>query len=52
MVTDLQMCSEFCQAHDIVFVVDVIQGLGVPPIDVKKVHIDFLVADFLNGFRP
>ncbi len=46
MVTDLQMCSEFCQTHDIVFVVDAIQGLGVLPIDVKKVHIDFLVSGF------
>lgn len=48
MVTDLQMCSEFCQTHDIVFVVDAIQGLGVLPIDVKKVHIDFLVSGFFK----
>lgn len=48
MVTNLQMCSEFCQTHDIVFVVDAIQGLGVLPIDVKKVHIDFLVSGFFK----
>lgn len=48
MVANLQMCSEFCQTHDIVFVVDAIQGLGVLPIDVKKVHIDFLVSGFFK----
>ena len=48
MVTDLKMCSDFCETHNILFVVDAIQGLGVLPIDVNKVHIDFLVSGFFK----
>ncbi len=41
---DLRACSQFCQSHNIVFGVDAIQSLGVLPVDVGSIKIDFLVA--------
>ncbi len=37
---DLRVLSEICQKHDLYFVVDGIQGMGVEPINVKKLKID------------
>lgn len=48
MVTDLKLCSGFCHKHHISFVVDAIQGLGVLPINVNELHIDFLVSGFFK----
>ncbi len=43
--TDLAALGEFCQSKGVFFCVDAIQSLGVFPIDVKAMHIDFLAAD-------
>ena len=42
---DLAALGEFCQSRGIFFCVDAIQSLGVFPIDVKAMKIDFLAAD-------
>ncbi len=41
---DLQRIGRFCRERGILFAVDVIQSLGVVPIDVKRMGIDFLFA--------
>lgn len=48
MVSDLKLCSDFCQNHGISFVVDAIQGLGVLPLNVSELKIDFLVSGFFK----
>jgi len=42
---DLAAISEICRARHIRFFVDAIQGLGVLPLDVSKLGIDYLSAD-------
>jgi selenocysteine lyase/cysteine desulfurase len=43
--TDLASLGNFCNEKGIFFCVDAIQALGAVPIDVRKMHIDFLSAD-------
>lgn len=43
--TDLTALGEFCKSKGVFFCVDAIQSLGVFPIDVKAMNIDFLAAD-------
>lgn len=43
--TDLAALGEVCKSRGVLFCVDAIQALGVLPIDVHKMHIDFLSAD-------
>jgi len=43
--TDLAAVGAFCQSKGVFFCVDAIQSLGVFPIDVKAMGIDFLAAD-------
>ncbi|MFT9848828.1 aminotransferase class V-fold PLP-dependent enzyme [Aneurinibacillus sp. REN35] len=45
---DLKVISNLCKQHDIFFVVDAIQGLGVQKIDVEELQIDFLVSGFFK----
>ncbi len=42
--TDLATLGEFCQSKGVLLCVDAIQSLGVFPIDVKAMNIDFLAA--------
>ena len=42
---DLECLSAFCRRKDILFCVDAIQSLGVLPLDVQAIGIDFLAAD-------
>jgi len=42
---DLQRLGQLCRERDILFCVDAIQSLGVLPIDVEAMAIDFLSAD-------
>jgi cysteine desulfurase/selenocysteine lyase len=42
---DLTRLGELCQEKGVLLVVDAIQALGVHPIDVRKMNIDFLAAD-------
>jgi selenocysteine lyase/cysteine desulfurase len=42
---DLAALSEICTRRKIFFFVDVIQGLGVFPLDVRQIPIDALAAD-------
>lgn len=42
---DLSALSALCRERNVLFCVDAIQGLGALPIDIKKLHVDFLVAD-------
>jgi selenocysteine lyase/cysteine desulfurase len=42
---DLTKIGEFCRENDKLLCVDAIQSLGVLPVDVKAMHIDFLAAD-------
>jgi selenocysteine lyase/cysteine desulfurase len=39
---DMQMLGEYCRAHNIIFCVDAIQGLGALQLDVKKCCIDYV----------
>ncbi len=43
--TDLATLGEYCQSKGVLLCVDAIQSLGVFPIDVKGMNIDFLAAD-------
>ena len=42
---DLQSIGKICKENHILFCVDAIQSLGIVPIDVKELGIDFLAAD-------
>ncbi|MCG3126960.1 MAG: Cysteine desulfurase [Phycisphaerae bacterium] len=42
---DLARLGEVCRERGVLFFVDAIQALGVHPIDVRKMHVDFLAAD-------
>ena len=43
--TDLASLGEYCQSKGVLLCVDAIQSLGVFPIDVRAMNIDFLAAD-------
>jgi selenocysteine lyase/cysteine desulfurase len=43
--TDLATLGEYCVKRGVFLCVDAIQSLGVMPIDVRGMHIDFLSAD-------
>lgn len=43
--TDLVRLGELCKEKGVLLVVDAIQALGVHPIDVQAMNIDFLAAD-------
>ncbi|MCH7700751.1 MAG: aminotransferase class V-fold PLP-dependent enzyme [Planctomycetes bacterium] len=43
--TDLASLGEFCQSKGVFLCVDAIQSLGVLPVDVSAMKIDFLAAD-------
>ncbi|MBK8268731.1 MAG: aminotransferase class V-fold PLP-dependent enzyme [Planctomycetes bacterium] len=43
--TDLAKLGSICQERGVLFFVDAIQSLGVIPIDVRAMKIDFLAAD-------
>jgi cysteine desulfurase / selenocysteine lyase len=42
---NLERIGKFCREHKKMLCVDAIQSLGVLPLDVKEMHIDFLAAD-------
>jgi cysteine desulfurase/selenocysteine lyase len=42
---DLARVGQFCAERKILFCVDAIQSLGILPVDVRAMHIDFLSAD-------
>ncbi len=42
---DLTRIGQFCAERKILFCVDAIQSLGVLPLDVRAMHVDFLSAD-------
>jgi selenocysteine lyase/cysteine desulfurase len=41
---DLEALGALCEAHDVIFCVDAIQGLGALQIDVEAAGVDFLAA--------
>ena len=41
---DIDRLGAFCRSRGILFAVDVIQSLGVVPVDVKKSNVDFLFS--------
>ena len=41
---DLEYLGNYCHERSIYFVVDATQGFGAMPIDVKAMHIDYLVT--------
>ena len=43
--SDLARVGELCRSRGIDFCVDAIQALGVLPLDVREMHIDYLAAD-------
>jgi len=42
---DLESLGRLCHEKDVIFCVDAIQGVGVVPIDVERMRIDFLALD-------
>ena len=42
---DIELIGDFCRAHDILFCVDAIQGLGALPFDAQSCNADFVMAD-------
>ena len=42
---DLQHLGEVCRQRGILFCIDAIQSLGVLPLDLQKIHVDFVTAD-------
>ncbi|MBR0213603.1 MAG: aminotransferase class V-fold PLP-dependent enzyme [Solobacterium sp.] len=42
--SDLKEIGDWCQANNIMFVVDAVQQMGVTKIDTKQCHIDLLAA--------
>jgi selenocysteine lyase/cysteine desulfurase len=42
---DLEALGRFCRERQILFCVDAIQSMGVLPIDVRRMNVDFLSAD-------
>jgi selenocysteine lyase/cysteine desulfurase len=42
---DVAKIGAFCRERNILFCVDAIQSLGVLPVDVKAMNVDFLAAD-------
>lgn len=42
---DLTSLGAGCRERDIAFCVDAIQGLGIIPVDIEAMNIDFLMAD-------
>jgi selenocysteine lyase/cysteine desulfurase len=42
---DLAALGQFCRARNILFAVDAIQSMGVLPIDVRAMNVDYLSAD-------
>lgn len=42
---DLMRIGQFCHEHKKLFFVDAIQTIGIVPVDVKAMHIDYLSAD-------
>lgn len=41
---DIEKIGEFCRENNILFILDATQCIGAMEIDVKKMHIDFLIA--------
>lgn len=41
---DLEVIGEMCRRKSVLFCVDAIQSAGVMPVDVEKMHVDFLAA--------
>ncbi len=41
---DLERAGSFCREHNLYFVVDAIQGLGMEPLDVNRLDIDILTT--------
>ena len=42
---DLKSIGQICKNNNLIFCVDAIQSLGIVPMDVKELGIDFLAAD-------
>ncbi len=42
---DIEALSQLCRDKGILFCVDAIQGMGVLPVDVKALPVDFMMAD-------
>jgi len=40
---DIFRLGEFCREHNLIFVLNATQAMGIFPVDVQKCHIDFLV---------
>ena len=45
LVMDLEAIGRFCHSHDVLFCVDAIQSIGALPMDVSRIHADFVIAD-------
>ena len=54
LIQDIYSIGELCRQHDILYLVDACQSAGQLPLDVQKIHCDFLSATmrkFLRGPR-
>lgn len=51
LIQDVEAIGDMCRQKDIWYVVDACQSAGQLPLDVKKIHCDFLSATFRKFLR-
>ncbi|SOD81568.1 aminotransferase class V-fold PLP-dependent enzyme [Spirosoma fluviale] len=54
LVQPVEAIGQLCQEHDVLYLVDACQSVGQLPVDVSRIHCDFLTATcrkFLRGPR-
>lgn len=48
LVIDINKVGDYCHRNNIIFIVDGIQGIGVLPVDVRKVKCDFFISGYFK----
>jgi selenocysteine lyase/cysteine desulfurase len=54
LVQSVEAIGQLCREHDVLYLVDACQSMGQLPVDVRRIHCDFLTATcrkFLRGPR-
>lgn len=51
LIQDIESIGKICSDNDVLYLVDACQSAGQMPLDVKKIHCDFLTATFRKFLR-